>query len=181
MKRLLRLVIAFWGVATFLWAGGLSLESPDLSDRLSLEQVYDGYRCGGKNISPELLWHGEPKGTKSFAVTMFDPDAPTGHGWWHWIVVNIPVHLHTLPKGAGDPSGKRLPAGAVQTLNDFRKPGYGGACPPKGDAPHRYIVTVYALDVEKLPVTSDTSPARAVALIEKHAIAKASLTSRYGR
>ena len=181
MRSWLSLILLVLSVHSLLWADRFTLVSPDLPERLSLEQVYDGYGCGGKNISPELLWHGEPEGTKSFAVTMFDPDAPTGHGWWHWVVVNIPVRLHALPKGAGDPSGKRLPAGAVQTLNDFRKPGYGGACPPKGDAPHRYIVTVYALDAEKLHVTSDTSPARAAALIEKHAIAKASLTSRYGR
>ena len=181
MKRWFCLLAAAIALPMALWAGGFVLESPDLSDRLSLEQVYDGYRCGGKNISPELHWRGEPKGTKSFAVTMFDPDAPTGHGWWHWVVANIPASVNSLPRGAGDPDGKGLPEGAVQTFNDFRKPGYGGACPPKGDKPHRYIVTLYALDVEKLPVTAKTSPARAAALIEKHAIAEASLVSRYGR
>ncbi len=164
-----------------LFAEGMKMESPDISGKLYLSQVYDRYGCHGKNISPELHWYGEPKGTRSFAVTMFDPDAPTGYGWWHWIVCNIPADIHGLPRGAGLNRAKALPKGAVQCKNDYGETGYGGPCPPKGDRPHRYIVTVYALDVAHLPVRPDMSPSLVYSMIEKHTIAKASLTARYGR
>src|SRR5262245_41892497 len=87
---------------------------------------------------------------ESFAVTLYDPDAPTGSGWWHWVVYNIPGSTTSLPAGAGDPSSGLLPAGAAQGNTDFGTPGYGGPCPPQGDKPHRYIVTVFALDTDKL-------------------------------
>jgi len=161
--------------------GEFSLKSPDLSDKISSEQVYDGYGCRGRNVSPELLWSGEPKGTKSFAVTVFDPDAPTGRGWWHWVVFNIPADVHRLPRGAGSTDRKLLPEGAIEGVTDFGSAGYGGPCPPRGDKPHRYIFTVYALDVEKLDIDPKTPPAKVAEAIEKHALAKASLTSRYGR
>ena len=170
-----------FALALTLSGGAFTLESPDISGRLSLKQVYNGLGCHGENISPKLHWRGEPKGTKSFAVTLYDPDAPTKKGWWHWIVFNIPSGVHELLSGAGNPSAHLLPGGAVQSRNDFGTLGYGGACPPAGDRPHRYIVTVYALDVEKLLLGPDTSPARAVSMIESHAIAKASRMAYYGR
>ena len=181
MKRVTKVVLALflWGSA--LAAGGFTLESPDIHGQLTLEQVYNGFGCRGENVSPALSWHGEPEGTQSFAVTVYDPDAPTGSGWWHWLVFNIPKTVHALPRGAGDPKSGRMPKGAVQSVTDFGTVGYGGACPPKGDRPHRYIFTVYALDVARLPLHADTPPALVGYMLEKHALAKASLMAYYGR
>src|SRR5581483_1697559 len=110
-----------------------------------------GFGCAGGNKSPHIAWSGAPAGTKNFAVHCHDPDAPTGSGFWHWVVVNIPASATALPAGAG--GGSTLPAGALQVRTDFGKPGYGGPCPPEGDHPHRYFFTVFAVDTEKLDVT----------------------------
>jgi Raf kinase inhibitor-like YbhB/YbcL family protein len=117
-----------------------------------------GFGCAGGNRSRHLKWSGAPAGARSFAVTCFDPDAPTGSGFWHWLVVNIPPNVTELPPGAGSADGK-LPAGALQTRTDFGKPGYGGPCPPEGDHPHRYLFTVFAVAKEKLDVAANTSAA----------------------
>jgi Raf kinase inhibitor-like YbhB/YbcL family protein len=146
---------------------------------LSNDQVYDGFGCSGKNISPPLTWSGAPSTTRSFAVTVFDPDAP-GSGWWHWVVYDIPASVTELPQGAGDPGGK-TPAGAVQGRSDFGTAGYGGPCPPAGNKPHRYIFTVYALKVAKLDVPAATGAARVGSIINANKLASASFTARYGR
>ena len=117
-----------------------------------------GFGCAGRNKSPHLKWSGAPAGTNSFAVTCYDPDAPTGSGFWHWLVVNIPADVSELPEGAGSTGGK-LPSGALQTRTDFGAPGYGGPCPPPGDHPHRYLFTVFAVKSDKLDVKADTSAA----------------------
>jgi hypothetical protein len=117
-----------------------------------------GFGCAGGNISPHLKWSGQPAGTKSFALTCFDPDAPTGSGFWHWVMVNIPADVNELAAGAGNPGGK-LPAGALQTRTELGASGYLGPCPPEGDHPHRYLFTVFAVSKEKLDVVADTSPA----------------------
>jgi Raf kinase inhibitor-like YbhB/YbcL family protein len=118
-----------------------------------------GFGCSGGNQSPQLSWSDIPEGTRSFSVTCYDPDAPTGSGFWHWVVVNIPASTTELPLDAGNPSSGKLPAGALQVRTDFGKPGYGGPCPPEGDHPHRYVFTVFAVGVDQLPVTADTSAA----------------------
>ena len=125
-----------------------------------------------------MSWKDAPKGTKSFAVTVFDPDAPTGSGWWHWIVVNIPANVTRLQSGV---SGKAMPKGAIEIKNDFGMRGFGGACPPKADKAHRYIFTVYALDVEKLDVKPETNAPVVGYKINAHTISKASIISHYQR
>lgn len=146
---------------------------------LPLKYVYDGSGCHGKNISPELEWNGAPKETRSFALTVFDPDAPSGKGWWHWLVVNIPPATKSLEEGASN--NHRLPKGALEGRTDFGRSGYGGACPPKGDKPHRYIFTVYALSVDKINIDPGSNGDEVKKNIEKNTISKASLTVKYGR
>lgn len=151
------------------------------NQNLSIDQVYDGFGCYGRNISPMIHWQNAPPGTKSFAVTAYDPDAPTGSGWWHWVVYNIPSNVVSLPEKAGDASGTNLPVGAVHGRTDFGTLGYGGACPPPGDKPHRYVFTVYALKVEKLDLPADPTAAMIGFMINANRLAKASFTARFGR
>src|SRR5436853_2812642 len=115
-----------------------------------------GFGCGGGNKSPHLSWSGAPAGTKSFALSLFDPDAPTGSGFWHWVVVNIPANVSELKLDAGNPASGKLPAGAVQLRNDVSTREYAGPCPPEGDHPHRYFFTVFAVGVDQLQVNADT-------------------------
>ena len=163
----------------------MTVTSADLKEgaTMSQEQVFQGFGCSGGNLSPALNWSGAPGGTKSFAVSMYDPDAPTGSGWWHWVVYNIPPGTTSLPKGAGAANKKLMPAGAIQSRTDFGADGYGGPCPPAGDKPHRYQITVFAVDVDKLPdATDDTASAALVGFdLHFHTLAKATLTGVYGR
>ena len=146
----------------------------------------DGFTDGGVlpdaqvhakgNRSPQLSWSGAPAGTKSFAVTCYDPDAPTGSGFWHWTVANIPADVTRLAEGAS-PAG--LPQGAVEGRTDFGEPGFGGAAPPPGHGPHRYIFTVFAVDTERLDVTPGNSGAVFGFNLHFHTLAKASITGVY--
>jgi Raf kinase inhibitor-like YbhB/YbcL family protein len=124
-----------------------------------------------------------PSATKSFAVSIYDPDAPTGSGWWHWVVFNLPAATTSLPKGAGDVKKKLMPKGAIQSRTDFGADGYGGPCPPAGDKPHHYQITVFAVDVDKLPdAKNDMASAALVGFdLHFHTLAKATLTGLYGR
>jgi Raf kinase inhibitor-like YbhB/YbcL family protein len=164
-------------------AGGFTLASPSIKpgSMLTEAQVFNGFGCSGKNVSPALEWKNPPKGTKSFAVTVYDPDAPTGSGWWHWVVYNLPAASTMLAEGAGSADGKGLPIGAVQGRTDFGAPGFGGACPPKGDKPHRYIFTVYALKTERLEAPADGTAALIGFMIHANKLGQASFTARYGR
>jgi len=166
------------------YAGGFTATSPDLDAQkpIANKYVYKGFGCEGENVSPAVVWQGAPEGTKSFAVAVHDPDAPTGgSGWWHWLVINIPADMHGLQQGSGDPAAKKMPKAVVQTRTDFGKPGWGGPCPPQGNKPHRYIFTVYALKVDKLDVGEDASGALVGYMINTNSIAKASFTAKYGR
>ena len=166
---------------SILGAPKLSVQSTDLKARGTLadKHVFAGMGCTGENVSPALSWKDAPEGTKSFAVFAYDPDAPTGSGWWHWVVYNIPATAHELPQGAG--SGKApLPEGAMQGRTDFGAPGYGGACPPPGK-PHHYIFTVYALKTEKIDVPADATAAYVGFNVRANALASADLTVTYGR
>jgi Raf kinase inhibitor-like YbhB/YbcL family protein len=143
-------------------------------------QLFDSFGCTGGNLSPELSWKDAPAGTKSFALMMFDSDAPTGHGFLHWLMFNIPANVSTLAKGAGNPGGP-APKGAEQTLNDFALPGYGGPCPPQGDAPHRYHFVLYALSVDKLGGEANADAQPVVATLVEKAIEETELFASRGR
>jgi len=177
------LVIVFCLASTVVHAGDFKLTSPTIkSDAvLTEEQVFNGFGCSGKNQSPALKWTAGPKETKSYAITVYDPDAPTGSGRWHWVVYNIPANVTELAIGAGDPTGKLLPPGAIQGRTDFGTHAFGGACPPKGDKPHRYIFTVYSLKVEKIDVPTDSSAALIGFMINANSLGKARFTAKYGR
>jgi len=179
--------------ATTLFAAGLpaategamakfTLTSTDFTEGTTLAnaQVFNEFGCKGGNVSPALAWSGAPAGTQSFALLMHDPDAPTGSGWWHWIVYNIPPGTSALAAGAGDPKKGQMPAGAVQGRNDYGSAGYGGPCPPPG-SPHHYNFTLYALKVAKLEVPQGASAALIGFNARAHALAEARLTGMYGR
>lgn len=164
-------------------AGGFRAGSPDVDGTkpIANRYVFNGFGCTGENVSPAIIWQGAPKDTRSFAVTVYDPDAPTGSGWWHWVVINIPADMHGLQQGAGDPVAKKMPKGVMQMRTDFGKPGWGGPCPPASDKPHRYVFTVHALKVEKLDVPEDATAALVGFMINANRIDKASFGARYGR
>jgi hypothetical protein len=166
-------------------AQSMTLTSADFKEGATIanEQVFNGFGCTGGNVSPALNWSGAPSGAKSFAVSMYDPDAPTGSGWWHWVVFNIPPGTTSLPKSAGDAKKKLMPKGAIQSRTDFGTAGYGGPCPPPGDKAHRYQITVFAVDVDKLPNAKNDAVSAALAGFDlnSHTLAKATLTGLYGR
>ncbi|MFQ5555857.1 MAG: YbhB/YbcL family Raf kinase inhibitor-like protein [Acidimicrobiia bacterium] len=162
---------------------GMSLQSNSFEDGDYLSQEFVlsedyGFGCAGGNQSPHLSWSGAPEGTKSFAVTCYDPDAPTGSGFWHWLVVNLPADATELAAGAGSPGGA-MPEGALQTRTDFGVPGWGGPCPPQGDHPHRYVFTVFAVREESLPVNADTSAAVVGFMLNFNTLDKATLMGLY--
>ncbi len=146
----------------------------DEGGTLPLKQVLSGFGHHGGNQSPDLAWEGAPEGTRSFVVTMFDPDAPTGSGFWHWVVVDLPAGVHELPAGV-----LSLPSGSRQTRNDLGTQKYAGAAPPPGPA-HRYVYTITALSVEKLPVPDDASGALVGFMAGMNSLGKATLTAHYG-
>ena len=147
--------------------------------RIDASHVFNGMGCTGRNISPALQWSNPPAGTKSFAITMYDPDAPTGSGWWHWMVYNIPATTLSLPAGAGN--GRNAPRGSVQGPTDFGTRGYGGPCPPVGDKPHHYHLRVFALKVDKLDIPNNATSAYVGFTLNANKLGTASVTGLYGR
>lgn len=176
------LSLAFMLIASSLDASEFRLSSSSIKEQGTIghEHVFNGFGCSGKNVSPELHWDNAPAETKSYAVTVYDPDAPTGSGWWHWVIFNIPSTVQALPANTGK-ADSAAAHGAIQSMTDFGQPGYGGPCPPAGDKPHRYVFTVYALKVDQLPLKKDASGAMVGFYLNQQALAKASLTARYGR
>lgn len=170
------------GNAAHRGAGAFTLTSPDIAAgaHIAEAQVFNGFGCTGGNISPTLSWRNAPAGTKSFALLVHDPDAPTGSGWWHWVVYNIPASASSLPAGAGDPHKQLMPPGVVQARTDFGTPGYGGPCPPPGK-PHHYYFRLYALKVASLDVPADASAAYISFSVNAQSLGKAQLMGVYGR
>jgi hypothetical protein len=163
-------------------AGKFTLVSPDIGkdNPIAVDQVFNGFGCKGKNLSPALFWSGAPAGTQSFAIMVHDPDAPTGSGFWHWVVYNIPASAVSIPAEAGDVKKKGMPVGVVQGRNDFGAFGYGGPCPPPGK-PHHYHFRIFALKVPKLDVPNDATAALIGFNVNANKIAEADLVGMYGR
>lgn len=166
----------------FAWAEPFSLTSKDISQGKSMSkaQEYQGFGCTGDNLSPQLHWSNPPEGTEAFAVLAYDPDAPTGSGWWHWQIVNIPKDVNTLPSGAGDPSKNLAPKGSLQISNDYGEKGFGGACPPKGHGVHRYQFTVHALS-SKLDLPENASGALTGYMVNSHSLGSSTIEALYKR
>lgn len=183
MKRF-ALCAAFAAIAVMTgpaWA--LEISSPGIGKdhKIPNKYVANSFGCSGGNLSLPLAWKGVPADAKSLAITIYDPDAPTGSGFWHWLVVNLPPSATGLPEGAGAAGNGKLPAGAVQARNDAGTAAYFGPCPPKGDKPHRYIVTIFAVKTDKLSIDANTSGAVVGFNLHFNTLAKASVTYTYGR
>jgi len=166
--------------ASAVHADSFNLTSQSVADgRLKQPQFSNSFGCTGGNLSPHVAWQGAPQGTKSYVVTMYDPDAPTGSGWWHWVVANIPASVTSLKEGADSTNGG-LPAGAVKVRGDSGEAGYLGACPPSGQT-HNYVITVYALQVDRLDLPAQVTPAMLGFMTLGASLGKASLVVKGGR
>jgi Raf kinase inhibitor-like YbhB/YbcL family protein len=161
---------------------GLEVRSDDVADGAVLPHlhVYHDMGVSGQNVSPHIAWSGEPAGTASFAVTCYDPDAPTGSGFWHWVLFDIPAHVHELPRGAGTGAFAGLPDGAIHARNDYGSRDFGGAAPPKGDPPHRYVFTVHALGGRSLGLDAGATPAVVGATMQAGVLARGFLIPLFG-
>lgn len=179
-KQTITAVILFSTFAMQALAEDFTLSSSDIAEGKPLNHsfVFNGFGCKGDNQSPQLSWQGAPKGTKSFVVTAYDPDAPTGSGWWHWVAFNIPAQTFSLDTNAS--ASGTMPKGSIQARTDFGTMQFGGACPPPGEA-HRYIFTVYALGVERLDLEASASPALVGFMTKANALASDSITAVYTR
>ncbi len=164
-------------------APAFRLTSPDLQagQPMAMRHAYNDWGCGGGNVSPALHWQGAPADTRSFALMVHDPDAPTGSGWWHWVVWNIPAATTALPAGAGKPAAGLMPAGAMQGNTDYGAPGYGGPCPPPGSKPHHYHFRLYALKDEKLDLPANATAALVGFNVRASALAVAELIATFAR
>jgi Raf kinase inhibitor-like YbhB/YbcL family protein len=178
MKKILGTLVAITFILSTAAAQTFTLKSNDLGGQITNKQFANGFGCSGENISPELHWENAPAGTQAFAVTLYDKDAPTGSGFWHWVVYNIPANIMSLKADAGNFSGKNLPDSAVNGGNDGNAPGFIGACPPPGE-PHQYLFTVYALK-SKLKLDKNASAAYIGFMIHFNTLAQASIVA-YGQ
>lgn len=164
-------------------AAELTIASNDIQagKLMPVTQEFKGFGCNGLNQSPHLSWRGAPEGTKSYAITAYDPDAPTGSGWWHWLVVNIPVATTYLQSDAGNVQNGLLPKGSQTFRSDYGTKDFGGACPPEGDKAHRYQFKVFALNIESLELPTDASAALVGFYLNAHALETATLEALYKR
>ena len=183
MKLKILFACTLFCTSAAVYAADFQLSSPEIKAGGLIDKRFEfkGFGCSGENRSPALEWRNPPPGTKSFAITVYDPDAPTGSGWWHWSVINLPADVKSLPANAGALGDANLPAGASQVRIDYGVAAWGGVCPPEGDKAHRYIFTIYALKTPKLEIPADATAALAGYMINANAIGKASIVARYGR
>jgi Raf kinase inhibitor-like YbhB/YbcL family protein len=182
--RALAAALTALALAATAQAGEFQLHSADIRPRgeIANKFVYKGFGCSGENVSPELSWSGAPAGTRSFALLVHDPDAPTGGaGWWHWLAYDIPASVQEIAQGAGTADGARMPKGTVQARTDFGSAGWRGPCPPPGHGKHHYRFTLYALKVDMLEVPEGASAALIGFSAHANALGEASLTGLYGR
>lgn len=178
MKKTNAFLVTLLFMSSFSFAQNFTLKSNSLGGQATDKEFFNSFGCTGQNISPQLSWTGAPAGTQSFAITIYDKDAPTGSGWWHWVVFNIPANITELKAGAGDATKGIAPKECIQSITDFGTTGYGGPCPPPG-APHEYLITVYALKT-KLDLDKNASPAMVGFNLNANALAKASIVM-YGQ
>ena len=181
MPRAISILSLIFLAGNLVSAQTFTLKSPDVGGQATNQQVFNGFGCSGANISPQLIWENVPRGTQSFAVTMYDPDAPTGSGWWHWLMFDIPKTSTKLPSNAGNVKMDLAPKGAIQSMTDFGSTGYGGPCPPPGHGFHTYIITIHALKVDKLGLDAKASPALVGYNLNANTIQKASIVMYYQR
>jgi len=172
-KRIIFLFLL--GVVAISNAQTFTLKSNELGGQFTNRYFMNGFGYTGENISPQLSWQNAPSGTQAFAVTMYDKDAPTGSGFWHRVVFNIPLNVTELPSGAGDITKKLMPPGAIQSINDAGNNGYVGPAPPAGPA-HQYVITVYALKT-KIDLKETATPALVGFYLNSAALAKASIVA----
>ena len=165
MKFSIAIVFLMWAAPV----GAMDLHSPDLADGAAIARAQIYTRCGGSNIAPALAWSGEPQGTETFALTMIDVNVPPAN-WTHWIVVDIPANVHSLPKGGA------LPAGASAVKSNFGDATYDGPCPPAGTGVHHYQITVYALPGRAPAIKPDAKAGEVSAALSRAALAKATIT-----
>lgn len=178
------MTIALLGLTAPAFAEDFRLQSPAMKAGKPMPQefAFNNFGCTGDNVSPPLTWSNAPEGTKSFAIAVHDPDAPTGGaGFWHWMVIDIPADVTSLPKGAGSDKAAKVPEQARQIANDYGVEGWGGPCPPKEDKAHRYNFTVYALGKESLDVPEDASASLTGFMINQNALGSAKFTATYDR
>lgn len=182
-KKLISLTALLLSFSTSTLAGNLTLTSKDITPGklMSKAQEFNGFGCSGGDLSPQLMWSNTPKGTKSYAITAYDPDAPTDSGWWHWQIINIPKSVMQLAAGAGNINKKLTPPGSTQMKNDYGITGFGGACPPQGHGVHRYQFTIHALSIEKLELPPNASAALTSYMINANTIASSRIESLYKR
>ena len=178
--------IAFFSLALLsssaVLADSFSLSSTDIAhgEFMSKAHEFQGFGCSGDNSSPQLSWEGEPEGTEAFAILVHDPDAPTGSGWWHWQLINIPKDVRTLPAGSGDAAKNLAPNGSMDIQNDYGVAGFGGACPPEGHGAHRYRFTVHALS-QPLELPSGASGALTGYMVNAHSLGSSTIEALYKR
>jgi Raf kinase inhibitor-like YbhB/YbcL family protein len=187
-RFVMQIIIKFFSVLSLIislpvFAGSLTLSSNDIvhGKFMDKKQEFNSFGCSGEDLSPHLKWSNAPKGTKSFAVTAYDPDAPTGSGWWHWQIINISANVTELSINAGSVKENLSPSGSTQIQNDYGSRGFGGACPPEGHGVHHYRFTVHAISVEKLELPIDASGALAGYMINAHTIESSTIESLYKR
>ena len=179
IKKIIFTTLLIISSLTVISQNTFTLSSKNLGGEATLKEEFNGFGCIGKNESPQLSLKNAPEGTRSFAITMYDPDAPTGSGWWHWVVFDIPTSTTELVANAGDIKLELTPEGTIQSITNYWSQCYGGPCPPQGHGLHQYIITVYALKTDTLGLDKNTNPAIVGYYLWNNTLAKASLITYY--